>query len=71
MGRPNLEKIDNLLLSGESFSLTETQYQKETDANLPKNCYYLRNKSAIAKLAKKHGYIIKIKERTIIFERGI
>ena len=69
MAKPNLEKIDTLLLSGQNFSLTETQYQKETNATLPKDFYYLKNRSAVAKLAKRHGFSIKIQEKTILFEK--
>lgn len=70
MKKPNLKGIDSLFSSGKSFSLTESQYYKETDATMPKDFYYLKNRSAIAKLAKKYGFKIEIKEKTIMFERG-
>lgn len=70
MKKPKLYNIDELFLSGKEFSLTESQYYKETEACLPKDFYYLKNKSAIAKLAKKRGYLISIKEKTIIFKKG-
>ena len=69
MKKPKLNNIDNLFLSGKNFSLTESQYYKETNATLPKDFYYLKNKSAVAKLAKKYGYKILIQEKTILFEK--
>lgn len=69
MAKPNLSSIDTLLSAGKDFSLTETQYHKETDVDMPKDFYYLKTRSAIAKLAKKHGYKITIKEKTLMFEK--
>ena len=69
MNIPKLQNIDKLLSIGKNFSLTESQYYNETEATLPKDFYYLKNKSAIAKLAKKYGYKILIKEKTILFEK--
>ena len=42
MKKPKLNNIDNLFLSGKNFSLTESQYYKETNATLPKDFYYLK-----------------------------
>lgn len=67
MKKPKLDNIDKLFLTGKEFSLTESQYFKETDASLPKDFNYLKNKSALAKLAKKRGFKISIKEKTILF----
>ena len=53
--KPNLKEINNLLLSGKNFSLTESQYLKSTGLNIPKSEYYLKNKSAIYKDAEKYG----------------
>ena len=52
MKKPNLEKLLPLLESGEEFSLTETQYLQQTGATLPKDIYYLKNKSALSKKVK-------------------
>ena len=67
MKKPKLDNIDKLFLTGKEFSLTESQYFKETEASLPKDFNYLRNKSALAKLAKKRGFKIFINEKTILF----
>ena len=69
MSKPNLNSIDILLSAGKDFALTESQYRKETDVAMPKDFYYLKSRSAVAKLAKKYGYRISIKERTIMFEK--
>lgn len=69
MKRPKLSSIDTLLSTGQDFSLTEKQYEKETSATMPKDFYYLRKKSAIAKLATSYGYKIVIQEKTIKFEK--
>lgn len=69
MKKPNLTSIDLLLASGKNFSLTESQYCNETNATMPKDSYYLMNKSAVAKLAQKRGFRIIIKEKTIMFEK--
>ena len=63
--RPNFEKLIPLFQSNENFSLTETQYKKSTGVSLPKDYRYLKNRSALAKIAKKHGYVIEIQEKTI------
>lgn len=69
MNKPNLSSIESLLSTGNKFALTETQYHKETSATMPKNFYYLKNHSAIAKLAKRYGFKIEIQEKTILFEK--
>ncbi len=69
MSSPNLEKIIELLESGEQFSLTESQYQKNTGLNIPKNNTYLVKNSAVARKAKEYGYKLVVQERTILFEK--
>lgn len=69
MKKPNLEKLLPLLESGEEFSLTETQYLQKTGATLPKDIYYLKNKSALSKKVKEYGYCILIKEKTISLKK--
>lgn len=65
----DFSKIEDMLDSSLEFSLTEEQYKKLTGRQLPKNDSYLKNKSALSKLAKKKGLKIKIQERTISFEK--
>ena len=64
---PHLESIEQLLSENSNFTLTSTQYEKETGTTLPKGDYYLKKKSAVAKIAEKFGYRIETKERTIEF----
>ena len=71
MKRPNLDKILDLLQSNQEFSLTESQYLKSTGATLPKQTYYLKNNSALSKIAKEYGFIIEVKERTICLKRKV
>lgn len=68
MPSPNLEKIIELLESGEQFSLTENQYKGKTGLNIPKNNTYLVKNSAVARKAKAYGYKLVLQERTILFE---
>lgn len=58
-----------LLNSNTEFSITETQYRQNTGREMPKNTYYLKHNSALSKEVKKHGYLIEVKERTIIFKK--
>ena len=56
MNKPNLSSIESLLSTGNKFALTENQYHKETSATMPKNFYYLKTNSAVAKLANRYGF---------------
>jgi hypothetical protein len=69
MASPKLDDIVKLLESGESFSLTDSQYKKKTGLNIPKSPSYLLKKSAISKAAQQYGYSIKLKERELTFEK--
>lgn len=69
MPAPKLDKIIELLESGEPFSLTDSQYKRKTGLNIPKNNTYLVKVSAIARKAKKYGYKLVLQERQISFER--
>jgi hypothetical protein len=71
MAKLNFEKIIPLFESNQEFSLTESQYEKSVGKPLPKNHYYLKNDSALAKEAKKRGYYIEIKERTVCLKRAV
>lgn len=71
MPAPKLEKIIELLESGEPFSLTNNQYKSKTGLNIPKDNTYLIKKSAIARKAKEYGYKLVLQERQISFEKEI
>lgn len=71
MARIDFSKIIPLLESNEEFSLTEKQYLKRTGRDLPKDTYYLKNRSALAKEVEKYGYSIEVKERTIILKKPV
>ena len=70
MKKPNFEKMLPLLESGNEFSLTEAQYEESTGAVLPKDYYYLRNKSSFAKKAKEYGYAIAVTEKIICLKKA-
>lgn len=68
---PKLEKIIELLESGEPFSLTDSQYKRKTGLNIPKSSTYLVKSSAVAQKAKEYGYKLVLQERQISFEKEI
>jgi len=71
MAKLNFEKLAPLFEAKQDFSLTESQYEKSVGKTLPKDYYYLKNKSAFANEAKKYGYRIEIKEKTICLKRVV
>ena len=68
--RINFSKIVPLLEAKQDFSITEKQYLKSTGRTMPKGTYYLKNNSALSKIAKEYGYIIEVKERTICLKKN-
>ena len=71
MAKLNFEKLTPLFEAKQEFSITESQYKKSVGKPLPKDYYYLKNKSALAKEAKKYGYEIEIKEKTVCLKKVI
>ena len=71
MAKLNFEKLIPLFESNEEFSITESQYEKSVGKSLPKDYYYLKNKSALSNEAKKYGYCIEIKEKTVCLKKVI
>lgn len=68
MGKnPKLNEIKQRLSSGESFDLTDAQYEKMTGARLPKDKNYLKKRSALANAATKEGYRLEVIEKTVRF----
>lgn len=67
MKRPNLLPIIELLEKGEDFELTNQQYKKKTDVDFPKDKYYAKNRSAVAKIAAKYNYKIEIIPQRVQF----
>ena len=65
----DLSKIIPLFESNQDFSITEKQYLKDTGRNLPKDTSYLKNRSALSKVAKNYNYSIEVKERTITLKK--
>lgn len=71
MAKLNFDRLIPLFKANEEFSLTESQYKKSVGRELPKDTYYLKRKSALAKEAKKHGFCIEIQEKTISLKKVI
>ena len=66
---PTFQEIDKMFAKGKDFELTDAQYEKLTGTPLPKDKYYLSNRSAIAKHAKKNDYFIKVIEKKIVLTK--
>lgn len=72
---PKLEELDYLFDEGSDFQITSEEYENKAGVPLPKNKGYLKNKSALAQLAKERGYIITdiveetVPQRTVLFKR--
>lgn len=71
MAKLNFEKLIPLFEANQEFSLTESQYEKNVGRALPKDFNYLKNRSALAIEAKKYGFHIEIKEKTICLKKAI
>ena len=71
MAKLNFGKIIPLFEADQEFSLTESQYLKSVGQPLPKDYYYLKNKSALANEARKYGYEIEVKEKTVCLKKVI
>lgn len=69
MAKINFSKLEEMLDSSTSFSLSEKQYEEVTGRKMPKNSSYLVRYSAVAKFAADRGLKIRIQEKTITFER--
>ncbi len=69
MAHPKLDKIKNLMSTGEEIVLTESQYKKSTGADMPKTANYLIKRSALSKAADEYGYRIEVIERTVVLKK--
>ena len=70
MGKwPDMEKIAALLGQGTCITLTDAQYEAKTGIPLPKDKHYLKEKSALARLCRKHGYSIEVQEKRVFLRK--
>lgn len=67
--RPNLSSIETLFDKGKDFKLTDAQYEKKAGCALPKNKYYLKNKSALSRMAESKGFKVEVIEKTVKFTK--
>lgn len=64
-----MEKIAALLGQGNCITLTDAQYEAKTGIPLPKDKHYLKEKSALARLCRKHGYSIEVQEKRVFLRK--
>lgn len=67
--RPRLDAISAVLTSGKCLTLTDAQYEAKTGIALPKDTYYLKNGSALARLCKEYGYCIEVQEKRVFLRK--
>ncbi|MBQ7090444.1 MAG: hypothetical protein IJN82_04930 [Clostridia bacterium] len=67
--KPDLTKLERWFSKGKPFNLTDAQYEAKTGAMLPKRKWYLLNRSALAKECEKHGFKMRVQEKTVYFEK--
>lgn len=71
MSKRDFSKIEELLNTSNTFSLTSEQYKILVGKDLPKERYYLIHKSALAHFAKEKGYTIEVhSDVTIVFVKA-
>ena len=71
MAKLDFSKIEELLNTSNTFSLTSEQYKILVGIDLPKDRYYLLHKSALAHFAKEKGYKIEVhRDVTIDFVKN-
>ncbi len=69
MAKIDFSKLEDILSSSTDFSLTEKQYLRLTGRQMPKDTGYLTQRSALANFAKARGLQIRVREKTITFEK--
>jgi len=58
--RPKMSAIEKRLEEGKDFVINRNEYISLTGIDIPQNPYYTAKKSAVAKLAKEHGFEIQV-----------
>lgn len=58
----DLSALTKLFEHGQSFELTEEEYERKIKRHLPKTDY-LKKRSPVAKAAKDHGYVLRVEDR--------
>lgn len=70
MGKhPNLSALEDLFGKGKDFKLTDAQYEKKVGTALPKDKYYLKNNSALSRMAESKGFKVEVIEKTVKFTK--
>lgn len=69
--RPKIRELNCLLEKGQDFQITAKEYEEITGAPLPKNDYYVKNYSALARWASNSGYEIQSIQAVPVIERTV
>lgn len=64
--RMDFSGLTCLYAKGETFELTDAQYEDRFKKPLPKDIYYLKNRSPLAINARENGFSIEISEEPVI-----
>ena len=67
--RPDLSKLDSWLGKKDRIDLTDAEYENITGLALPKDRYYLLNRSALARRCIENGYEIRLIDKRVIIEK--
>lgn len=70
MGKnPNLKPLEKHFEKGETFELTDAQYEKITRAPLPKSKYYILQNSAQIRKAEEYDFSLEVIEKKVILKK--
>jgi len=67
--KPRLEALDQLFETRDTFTLTDSQYEKRVGIPLPKASYYLLHGSALARKCKEKGFELSVQEKTVFITK--
>ena len=68
---PQLDGFSIYFDRNKDFELTSSEYEDIAGTSLPKDEWYLKKKSAIAKAAREKGYTLEIVEVKLLFKKVI
>ena len=66
---PDLAKLNKLFEAGTDFELSDAEYEKLTKKRLPKDKYYLLNRSALSRKCAEFGYSMELIEKRVIIKK--
>lgn len=66
---PDLTKLNKLFEAGKDFELSDAEYEKLTKKRLPKDKYYLQNRSALSRKCAELGYSLEVIEKRVLIRK--